>query len=148
MLYLVLLFIFGIISYVAYKKHSRPVKVSSDVPQYDHAIVMGGSIGGIVTAAYLPKYFKRITIIESDDVISDTLLKSASQEVLDYRCRLESSTLLERSGVSQIYQLRVLEGEGYNVLIELFPHLKDKLLNTYGVRTYSFKTEWRFEANC
>ncbi|CAF1353951.1 unnamed protein product [Rotaria magnacalcarata] len=108
---------------------------------------MGGSIGGMITAAYLSKYFKRITIIESDDVVSDTLLKSTPQDILDYRCRLESPTSLGRSGVSQIYQLHVLEGEGYNILIELFPHLKDKLLNTYGVRTYSLKTELRFEAN-
>ncbi|CAF1255095.1 unnamed protein product [Rotaria magnacalcarata] len=123
MLYLILLFILGIISYIVYKKHSRSVKVSSDVPQYDHAIIIEGSIGGMVTAAYLSKYFKRITIIECDDVISDTLLKSTPQEVLDYCCRLESPRSIGRSGVSQIYQLHVLEGEGYNISIKLFPHL-------------------------
>ncbi|CAF4919120.1 unnamed protein product, partial [Rotaria magnacalcarata] len=57
---------------------------------------MGGSIGGMITAAYLSKYFKRITIIESDDVVSDTLLKSTPQDILDYRCRLESPTSLGR----------------------------------------------------
>ncbi|CAF4397985.1 unnamed protein product, partial [Rotaria sordida] len=50
-------------------KQSKPAEFASNVSQYDHVIIMGGSIGGIVTAAYLTKYFKRITIIESDDVL-------------------------------------------------------------------------------
>ncbi|CAF5065195.1 unnamed protein product, partial [Rotaria sp. Silwood1] len=76
---------------------------------------MGGSIGGIVTAAYLTKYFKRITIIESDDVLSDTFMKSTPNQLLDYRCRLASPTSLGRSGVSQMYHSHVLAGEGYTI---------------------------------
>jgi 2-polyprenyl-6-methoxyphenol hydroxylase-like FAD-dependent oxidoreductase len=144
MFWLVILFILGIISYIIYKKNSKSANFSSNTPQYDHAIIIGGSIGGMVTAAYLAKYFKRITIIESDDVLSDTLMKSTPEEILDYRCRLESPTSVGRSGVSQIYQLHVVEGESLRILRQLFPQLEDKLNNQYGVRTYSLKTETRF----
>jgi hypothetical protein len=50
---------------------------------------------------------------------------------LDYRCRLESPTSVGRSGVSQIYQLHVIEGEEHRIFCELFPHLNDKLINEY-----------------
>ncbi|CAF3938779.1 unnamed protein product, partial [Rotaria sp. Silwood1] len=109
--------------------------------QYDHAVIIGGSLGGMITAAYLSKYFKRITIIESDDVLSDTFNKSTPNEILDYRCRLESPTSIGRSGVSQIYQIHLLPGEGFKIFNELFPHLTDKLKNEYNVRTYAIKSE-------
>ncbi|CAF3465994.1 unnamed protein product, partial [Rotaria sp. Silwood2] len=57
--------------------------------KYDHAIIMGGSIAGMTTAAYLSKYFKRITIIENDDVLNEILMKSKDKELLDYRCNLK-----------------------------------------------------------
>ncbi|CAF1512899.1 unnamed protein product, partial [Rotaria sordida] len=60
-------------------------------------------------------------------------MKSTPNQLLDYRCRLGSPTSLGRSGVSQMYHLHVLEGEGYKILQELFPQLKDKLLNEYDV---------------
>ncbi len=91
------------IAYIIYKKRNKSVRSGSNIHQYDHAIILGGIIGGMVTAAYLSKYFKQITIIESDDVLNDTLMKSTSNELLDYRCRLESPTSLGRSGVSQMY---------------------------------------------
>ncbi|CAF1326243.1 unnamed protein product [Rotaria sp. Silwood1] len=104
-------------------------------------------MGGMVTAAYLTKYFSRITIIESDNIQDDTLMKSTSSEILDYRCRLESPTSVGRSGVSQIYQTHVMEGEGHEILRELFPQLDNKLLNEYDIRNYSLKTELRFFVN-
>ncbi|CAF1207148.1 unnamed protein product [Adineta steineri] len=135
------------IVYILYKKHSKSVTRISNVPQYDHAIIIGAGIGGMVTAAYLSKHFQRITIIESDNVLNDALLKSKSVEILDYRCRLESPTSLGRSGVSQMYQLHVMEGEGYKILLELFPRLKDRLLNEYNVRSYSLKNESKLSIN-
>ncbi|CAF1548024.1 unnamed protein product [Rotaria sp. Silwood1] len=101
----------------------------------------------MVTAAYLSKYFKRITIIESDDVLSDTFNKSTPNEILDYRCRLESPTSIGRSGVSQIYQTHIVLREGFNILHKLFPHLKDKLINEYDIRPYSLKNEARLVIN-
>jgi len=88
MFWLVISFFLGIIGYIIYKKQSKTEKLSSNISQYDHAIIIGGSIGGMVTAAYLAKYFSRITIIESDDVLNDILMKSTPEEILDYRCRL------------------------------------------------------------
>ncbi|UJR06985.1 hypothetical protein I4U23_011273 [Adineta vaga] len=49
---------------------------SGYIPQYDHAIVIGGGFGGMITAVYLTKYFSKVTIIESDDVLNDTFIKS------------------------------------------------------------------------
>ncbi|CAF2684989.1 unnamed protein product [Rotaria sp. Silwood2] len=148
MFWLVISVTLGIISYMIYKKHIKSVKFASNVPQqYEHAIIIGGSISGIVTAAYISKYFKRITIIESDDVLSDTFMKSSPDEILDYRCCLQSPASLGRSGVSQIYQGHVLESEGNKILLELFSQLKEKLLNEYGVRIYSIKNESRLAAS-
>ncbi|CAF2998678.1 unnamed protein product [Rotaria sp. Silwood2] len=65
----------------------------------------------------------------------------------NYRCRLESPTSIGRSGVSQIYQIHILEGEGFNILHELFPYLKDKLVNEYDIRLYSLKNEARIVVN-
>jgi len=144
---LVILIILGIIAYIIYKKHIKTVKCGSNIDEYDHAIIIGGSIGGMVTAAYLSKYFKQITIIESDDVLNDTLMKSTSDKILDYRCNLESPTSLGRSGVSQIYQLHVIEGEGYKILQEIIPDLEKKLFSEYNIRTYSLKNETRLTIN-
>ncbi|CAF1177439.1 unnamed protein product [Rotaria sordida] len=147
MFWLVISIILGIISYIIYKKYIKPVELISNVLPYDHAIIIGGSLGGMVTAAYLSKYFKRITIIESDNVLNDTLMKSTPSEILDYRCRLESPTSIGRSGVSQIYQLHVLECEGRKIVNELFPQFQEKLFNEYDVRLYSLKDEGRFVTN-
>ncbi|CAF4266402.1 unnamed protein product [Rotaria sordida] len=103
-------------SYIVQKKYRKKVQFASNISEYDHAIIIGGSFGGIVTAAYLSKYFKRITIIESDDVLSDTFNKSTPNELLDYRCRLESPTSIGRSGVSQIYQVHLVARERVNIL--------------------------------
>jgi 2-polyprenyl-6-methoxyphenol hydroxylase-like FAD-dependent oxidoreductase len=145
---LVILIILVIIAYIAYKKHIKSVRSSSNIDdEYDHAIIIGGSIGGMVTAAYLSKYFKRITIIESDDVLNDKLMKSTLDELLNYRCNLASPTSLGRCGVPQIYQLHVIEGEGYKILGEILPDFENKLFSEYGIRSYSLKNEGRFVVN-
>jgi 2-polyprenyl-6-methoxyphenol hydroxylase-like FAD-dependent oxidoreductase len=136
-----------IIGYIVHKKHNKSVRSGSSIPQHDHAIIIGSGIGGMVTAGYLTKYFKRITIIESDDVLNDTLMKSTPDEMLDYRCRLESPTSLGRSGVSQMYQLHVIESEGFSILQEIFPELKNKLINEYNIPNYSLKTQSQFIVN-
>ncbi|CAF1208112.1 unnamed protein product [Didymodactylos carnosus] len=143
MFWLVLSVVFGIISYLVYKIIVKFVKSDVNEKKYDHAIIIGGSIGGLISAAYLSKYFKRITIFESDDVLNDQLMKATSDEILDYRCRLESASSLGRRGVKQIYQLHVLGGEGIKIIFECFPNLKDKLLNEYGARIISLNNEYR-----
>ena len=144
MFWLAISLLFGLISYFIYKRQSKSTNFAGNAPkQYDHAIIMGGSFAGMVTAAYLLKFFKRITIIESDDVLNDIFMKSTPTEILDYRCRLQSPTSLGRSGVGQIYQLHVLQNEGFKILTELFPQLKDKLFNEYGACNCSHKNESR-----
>ncbi|CAF0976213.1 unnamed protein product [Didymodactylos carnosus] len=115
--------------------------------QRNHAIIIGGSIGGMVTAAYLSKYFKRITIIESDDVLNDKLMQSTPEQLLDYRCLLENASSLGRTGVGQILQFHVIETEAYNILFNCYPELKDKLINVYGARICSLKHEMKFVVN-
>ncbi|CAF1390971.1 unnamed protein product [Rotaria sordida] len=105
---------------------------------------MGGSFGGMTTAAYLSKYFKHITIIENDDVLNEILMKSTDKELLDYRCNLKCSSSIGRGSVTQNYQIHVLQGEGSKILFELFPNLKNKLLNEYGARICSLKNNFRF----
>jgi 2-polyprenyl-6-methoxyphenol hydroxylase-like FAD-dependent oxidoreductase len=137
MFWILLLIIIGIILFVVHKRERKVIK-------YDHAIIMGGSIAGMTTAAYLTKYFKRITIIESDDVLNDILMKSTSDELLDYRCNLRNSNSLGRSGVTQNYQIHVLQGEGCRILFELFPNLRRKLIDEYGAYISSLKHQFRF----
>lgn len=143
MLWLLTLVLVGIPLYIIYKRNCKASEHSSHPTQHDHAIIIGGSIGGMVTAAYLTKHFSRITIIESDDVMNDTLMRSTPSELLDYRCQLTSPASLGRSGVPQMYQLHILEGEGYKILQELFPRLTDILFNEYNIRTYVLGKESR-----
>ena len=137
----------GVIAYIFCKRSNSSKACSSNVPQYDHAVIIGGSVGGMVTAAYLTKHFRRITIIESDDVLSDALMKSKPSELLDYRCQLESPMSVGRSGVPQIYQLHIIEGEGHKIMRELFPRLDDKLCHEHGISIYSLKKELRLSVN-
>ncbi|UJR06981.1 hypothetical protein I4U23_011269 [Adineta vaga] len=145
MFWLMILFILGIICYIIYKKNKR--KTSVDIPQYDHAIVIGGDFGGMITAVYLTKYFSKITIIESDDVLNDTFMKSTPEQILDYRCRLESPTSLGRAGVPHMYLPHTLTVEGHPILDELFPGLLKILFNEYNIRMYSVKNEGKIAIN-
>lgn len=134
---IIILILVSIITYIIYKKYNKSIKSSTNIIEHDHCIIIGGSIGGMITAAYLTKYFKKITIIESDDVLNDTLIKSTPDEILNYRCQLESPTSIGRSGVPQIYQLHVMLGEGQKILREIFPNFEKDLLDEYNTQSYS-----------
>ncbi|CAF4674507.1 unnamed protein product [Rotaria socialis] len=90
-------------------KHTKNVQCASNMPVHDRVIIIGGSIGGMMVAACLSKYFKRIAIIESDNVLNETLHKSTPDQIFDYRCRLANPASIGRSGVGQIYQIHVLQ---------------------------------------
>ncbi|CAF1530034.1 unnamed protein product [Adineta ricciae] len=111
--------------------------------KHDHAIIIGGSIAGMTSAAYLSKYFRRITIIESDDVLNEILINCTPGQLLDYRCNLRNSNSLGRSGVTENFQIHVLQGEGRKILFELFPNLENKLINEYGAYLASSKRHFR-----
>ena len=114
-----------------------------DDKQYNHAIVIGGSISGMTCAAYLIKHFKKVTIIESDDVLNDTLLYSSAEELLNARCFLNNSISLGRSNVNHSFQIHVLQGEGRKILFNLFPQLEKKLLIDYNGYLCSLKKHFR-----
>ena len=118
--------------------------MKNQTQKYDHAIIMGGSIAGMTTAAYLTKYFQKITIIEHDDVLNDVLMKSTNEQLINYRCHLKNSSELGRSGTTQSFQIHVLQGEGARILFDLFPKLKDDLIRNYGARISSLNNEFRF----
>ena len=144
MLWLILLLLIGIIYFVYNQQKNRIRTNANSDKQYEHAIIMGGSISGMTTAAYLSKYFKRITIIEPDDVLNETLMNCTADELLDYRCNLKNSNTLGRSGTSQSYQIHVLQGEGGKILFDLFPNLKSRLINEHGAKVVSLKENFRF----
>jgi 2-polyprenyl-6-methoxyphenol hydroxylase-like FAD-dependent oxidoreductase len=42
--------------------------MSSDMPRYDHAVVLGASMAGLVTAQALTSQFRQVTIVERDEL--------------------------------------------------------------------------------
>ena len=87
MFWILLLIIF--VGIFLYKKTFKLIKTDEYDKRYDHAIIIGGSIAGMTTAAYLTKYFKKISIIENDNVLNDYLINSTNEQLLDYRCNLK-----------------------------------------------------------
>lgn len=73
----------------------------------DSAVVVGGSIAGLLSVRVLADYFKSVTIIETD------LLP----------CLPDA-----RRGVPQSVQPRILLTKGYRIFAELFPGIGDKLI--------------------
>ncbi|UJR16568.1 hypothetical protein I4U23_003469 [Adineta vaga] len=143
MFWIVLFILLGVTCWFYKQRKNRIINDTSD-KKYEHAIIMGGSIAGMTTAAYLSKYFKRITIIEPDDVLNEILMNSTTEELFDYRCNLKNANTLGRSGVSQSYQIHVLQGEGGKILFDLFPNLKNRLINDHGAKIVSLKNNFRF----
>ena len=74
---------------------------------YQHAVVIGSSIAGLVSAAVLRRHFDRVTIIERD--------------------RLPEAVEL-RKGVPQATQAHILLKRGQMILEDLFPGLTDELV--------------------
>lgn len=79
----------------------------------DRAIVIGGSITGLLTAKVLTNYFKRVTIVERDR----------------FPERPEP-----RKGIPQCTQLHILLTRGRQIIEELFPGICDELV-TQGAAT-------------
>jgi 2-polyprenyl-6-methoxyphenol hydroxylase-like FAD-dependent oxidoreductase len=74
--------------------------------QHDHAIVMGGSIAGMLAARILADHFERVTIVDRD-----TLPDSPEP----------------RKGAPQMAHVHVLLRRGLLIMRHLFPHLDDDL---------------------
>ena len=70
------------------------------------AIVIGGSIAGLLTARVLSDYFNRVIILDRDEL---------------------PATPQARRGVPQSVQPHVLFAKGYRILAEFFPGIKEQL---------------------
>ncbi|MBE9050674.1 FAD-dependent monooxygenase [Nostocales cyanobacterium LEGE 11386] len=75
-------------------------------PEERHALVIGGSIAGLLVAQVLTKYFHRVTIIERDYL---------------------SSQPEQRPGVPQAHHLHVLLKRGLDIIEQLFPGIQTEL---------------------
>ncbi|HEY9804692.1 MAG TPA: FAD-dependent monooxygenase [Leptolyngbyaceae cyanobacterium] len=71
-----------------------------------HAVVIGGSIAGMLAAVVLTKYFNRVTIIERDHL---------------------SEQPEQRPGVPQAHHLHVLLKRGLDIIEQLFPGIQTEL---------------------
>jgi 2-polyprenyl-6-methoxyphenol hydroxylase-like FAD-dependent oxidoreductase len=78
-------------------------------PLGKHAIVVGGSIGGLLTARVLSKHFDQVTIVERDSF---------------------SENYEPRKGVPQGKNVHVIFGGGVRVINRLFPGFFDELANS------------------
>jgi 2-polyprenyl-6-methoxyphenol hydroxylase-like FAD-dependent oxidoreductase len=87
-----------------------------------HAIVIGGSLGGLLTARVLSKHFDRVTIIEKDRV----------------ELRPES-----RPGQPQTRHLHALLATGLNVMSDYFPDLPQALV-AHGAIVNDFTESMRW----
>jgi 2-polyprenyl-6-methoxyphenol hydroxylase-like FAD-dependent oxidoreductase len=95
-----------------------------------HAIVIGGSIAGLLAARVLVDYFDRVTVVERDSLTPAANAAPAVGEAQRLRDSFASSIPskpVPRQGVPQSHQLHVLLTQGYRILEQLFPGLKDEL---------------------
>src|SRR2546426_92569 len=92
----------------------------------DHAIVIGSSFSGMVAAANLAKCFKRVTIIERDDVISELTSYGnlSPSELFEARCKLTKG----RGGAAQSVQPHVVMKKARDLWKNIFPKLEQRLL--------------------
>ena len=74
-----------------------------------HAIVIGGSMAGLLTARVLTEHFEQVTILERD--------------------RLPPEAPAPRKGVPQCTQLHILLTRGRQIIEELFPGLESELVD-------------------
>ncbi len=73
-----------------------------------HAVVLGGSLAGLLAARVLAEHFERVTVVERDAFHADTAV---------------------RKGVPQASHVHALMRRGQQVLENLFPGLLDELLD-------------------
>ncbi|MBD2535459.1 monooxygenase [Nostoc flagelliforme FACHB-838] len=71
-----------------------------------HAVVIGGSIAGLLSATVLAEFFSKVTIVDSDEF---------------------SDQPIPRKGVAQSVQPHVLLVKGYRIIEELFPGIGEEL---------------------
>lgn len=78
----------------------------ASIARFQHAVVVGGSFAGLLTARVLSSHFEKVTVIEKD---------------------VPEGTLEPRKGVPQGRHVHVLLKSGERVLRDLFPGIMDEL---------------------
>ena len=86
---------------------------SDSVQQRKHAIVIGASMGGLLTARVLSNYFDKVTIIEKDVVH-----------------RVAES----RKGQPHTRHLHGLLPSGLQIILKYFPGLRQEMIDHGGLR--------------
>lgn len=79
--------------------------------QRDRAIIIGGSIAGLLTARILANHFQQVTIIERDSLAKDS----------------------KRLGVPQTVFVHVLVKQGLEIVESLFPGFQEELIAQGGI---------------
>jgi 2-polyprenyl-6-methoxyphenol hydroxylase-like FAD-dependent oxidoreductase len=72
----------------------------------DHAVVLGGSMGGLLAARVLADFYRNVTVVERDAL---------------------PAAPVNRRGVPQGMQLHAIQARGMSILNELFPDFHDEL---------------------
>lgn len=80
----------------------------TNAPSSDHAVVVGGSMAGLLAARVLSEHFERVTLIERD--------------------RLPEG-VGNRKGVPQASHAHALLPRGYMIMARLFPGLSEELVS-------------------
>ncbi|HEY9630525.1 MAG: hypothetical protein HY785_24840 [Oscillatoriophycideae cyanobacterium NC_groundwater_1537_Pr4_S-0.65um_50_18] len=79
----------------------------------DHAVVIGASISGLLTARVLSDYFRQVTLLDRDSL---------------------PTSAAHRQGVPQGCHLHVLQAKGEQILSQFFPGLEIELLQAGATR--------------
>jgi flavin-dependent dehydrogenase len=91
----------------------------SPAPRWPDAIVIGGSVAGLLAARVLSEFFERVTILDRDDLAHGPM---------------------PRKGVPQGPQAHVILTRSYEAIQELFPGLVDELV-AEGASVYDSGTQ-------
>jgi 2-polyprenyl-6-methoxyphenol hydroxylase-like FAD-dependent oxidoreductase len=101
---------------------SIDVEVQQKIRNGSHAVVIGGSMAGLLTARILVEHFERVTVVERD--------------------RLPQQPE-QRPGVPQAYHVHVLLTQGQRILEELFPGIEAEVTAT-GAPSIDWAAECSF----
>ncbi|MEL6223581.1 MAG: 2-polyprenyl-6-methoxyphenol hydroxylase-like oxidoreductase [Cyanobacteria bacterium J06627_8] len=95
--------------------------IRSTSPQ-THAVVMGGSIAGLLAARVLLNHFERVTLLERDQFPDQPI---------------------PRAGVPQGYHVHALLMQGQQILEKLFPGIIQELIQS-GAMSMDWIADWKF----
>jgi 2-polyprenyl-6-methoxyphenol hydroxylase-like FAD-dependent oxidoreductase len=90
------------------------------MPKFDHAVVLGGSVAGLLAATALSESFAQVTIVDRDELHTDG-----------------ADALFGRRGVPQGDQVHHMLELGSGYMEQLLPGLRNELVDDYGCQLFS-----------